>query len=251
LGLRLSYLEYSESESRRFNFRISRAKPFSPDAISAFLAECRDVSAEVVILRGEYSEVSEIFPILQKNCEVYWADTLLEFQKSLNKASCADHLNSGTEIRAARELDRAMLPDLIRRCYKGYRNHYHANPRLNHDLILDGLIEFSMGFLDQRDKLILIASAAGHACGYLCVDLNKGLGSNPIGGSALDMPALRRHKILCDLTHEGDLWLLKNGATRFHAFTRIDKIYIQKLLIRNMHCLPAGSLATLHLNFGG
>lgn len=242
------HLNLSESESRRFGLVVCRGGKLAPHEVDSFLEQCAAMHADVAILRMDAEDATRLIPLLAPRCQTIPADTLLEFRKPLNRRTVADTLQSGADITELAESDAPLLDALVERCYADYTNHYHANPCLDHNAILPGLIEFSRNFIARDDRTVFIASRDGQPCGYLCMDIRDGIGSSVIGGSALDIPHLLRHKILCDLTHRGDLWLLNRGVAKFSAVTRTDKIYIQKLLVHNMHCLPARSLATLHVN---
>ena len=242
------HLNLSESESRRFGLVVCRGGKLAPHEVDSFLEQCAQLHTDVAILRMDAEDAARLVPALAPRCQTIPADTLLEFRKSLNRRTVADALHSGADITELAEHDAPLLDQLVKRCYTAYTNHYHANPCLDHNAILPGLIEFSCNFISRSDRTVFIASRGGEPCGYLCMDIRDGVGSSVIGGSALDIPHLLRHKILCDLPHRGDLWLLNRGVAKFSALTRTDKIYIQKLLVHNMHCLPARSFATLHVN---
>lgn len=242
------FLAFSKTESLRFGYKVFRGtgRPVR-DGMELLSESCAE-RADIVILRTGISELNRLFDQLGQRCHAIWADTLLEYRKTLIPGTVADFLDAGARIVEATEPDRPMLVDLIRRCYAEYQNHYFANPCLNTDYVLAGLIEYSLSFLSHPDRTIFVAYLDDSPCGYLCMDIEDGVGTNPIGGSALDIGMQKRHKILCDLTHFGDRWLLERGVRQFRAVTRTDKTYIQKLLVRNMHCLPAKTVGTLHIN---
>jgi hypothetical protein len=241
-------LTFSKSESNRFDLSVFRNNAFRETELETVLPEAIEESADLVILRFETIDFDRIYTYLSNRCHCIPADSLIEFRKRLNASTIADRLGSGATISEYNGNDRDSLSDVIERCYEAYTNHYHANPCLNVSGVLAGLVEFSRGFTGNPNRTIFVARRDGRLCGYLCMDISAGIGSTVIGGSALDFPAAARHKILCDLTHAGDLWLMDRGVKEFKAVTRIDKIYIQKLLINNMHCMPSRSLSTIHLN---
>ncbi len=242
------FLSLSESESRRFALQVYRGGMVAANEADALLREGMDQSADVVILRMEQEAAGDLLEALAGKCYAIAADALIEFRKPLNKKTIADLLHSGTEIMEITRDNIELLDGLVERCYSEYRNHYHANPCLNRQAVLSGLDEFSRSFALAENRVVLVALHRGVACGYLCMEIRDGTGRSVIGGSALDIPQVLRHKVLCDLTHHGDQWLIDRGITQFKALTRIEKSYIQKLLIRNMHCLPSRALATIHIN---
>lgn len=244
----MAFLVFSESESRRFAYQIYRAHGLTAAAADAFLAECAEKKADIVILRENIEAAEEIAGALRGRCEVIWADNLIEFRKVLRPDTVADQLGSGARIIEAGAGEKTAVLQLVPRCYANYRNHYHANPQLNTSGVTEGLGDFSAGFISRENCAVLLAFHGDEPCGYLCLEIRDGVGSTVIGGSALDIAPGLRHKVLCDLTHAGDLWFLARGVKRFRATTRIDKTYIQKLLFHNMHCLPAQTLSTLHFN---
>lgn len=243
----MRFLSFSESESRRFDLRVFRGGHIDPVDLSRLEAEFFELRPDVVILRMSAIAAAGLIRPLAKKYPVIHADNLIEFRKNLGAATQADFLDSGAAITEVTQGDDE-IDRLIERCYAEYTNHYHANDRLDHSRILPGLIEFSRGFAGRDNRTLLIARYRGKAAGYLCMEMKDGFGSSVIGGSALDMPKALRHRMLCDMTHAGDRWLMERGVKRFRAVTRTDKIYIQKLLIKNMHCLPAEALATVHVN---
>lgn len=241
-------LARSGSESARLGFEIFRSGGVDIEKLPDFFAECAAKRPDVVILRTGATEAHELLPHLSAACHTIVADSMLEFRKTLNADNIADLLDSGAEIYEAAGDDAPQVAELVRRCYAGYTNHYHANPCLDQRRILEGLVEFSLGFMAGSGRTLFVAKLNGRLVGYLCMEIRDGTGSTVIGGSALDIPVALRHKVLCDLTHRGDLWLMQNGVRRFVAVTRTDKTYIQKLLCHNMHTLPSRTLVTLHLN---
>jgi hypothetical protein len=243
----LHFLSISESESHRFDLKICRGGHVGVADIDRLEAEILELRPDVVILRMNAVAAADLMRPLAKKYPVIHADNLIEFRKNLSPETQADFLDSGAVITEVKE-GNPEIDELIERCYAEYTNHYHANDRLDHSRILPGLIEFSRGFAGREHRTLLIARYRGKAAGYLCMEIKDGFGSSVIGGSALDMPKALRHRMLCDMTHAGDAWLMERGVKRFRAVTRTDKIYIQKLLIRNMHCLPAEAISTLHLN---
>jgi hypothetical protein len=242
------FLKRSLSESARLGCEIYRSARLTIEQLPVLFAECAEKLPDVVILRTAADEAYELLPHLSSACHTIVADSLLEFRKTLNAGNLADSFDSGAAIFEAAQEDSVRVADLVRRCYAGYTNHYHANPCLDPARVLEGLVEFSLGFMASADRTLLVAELDGRLVGYLCMEIRDGTGSTVIGGSALDIPVALRHKVLCDLTHRGDEWLLERGIRRFAAVTRTDKIYIQKLLCHNMHTLPARTLVTLHLN---
>jgi|GEM_PF-3117420 len=256
------HVNFSESESRRFSLRMFRGGAVGRDKADELLEECIDHGADTIILRMEQETAAELLDALSEKCHAIGADALIEFRKPLNQKTIADRLGSGAEIVEINQANVQLLDGLVERCYSEYRNHYHANPCLDRQAVLSGLVEFSRSFAMVKDRTVLVAVHRGIPCGYLCMEIRDDHGSNGlptgsrrlpigssvIGGSALDIPPGLRHKVLCDLTHAGDLWLLERNVTQFKALTRTEKSYIQKLLIRNMHCLPSRSLATIHIN---
>ncbi|MBV6494825.1 MAG: hypothetical protein LDLANPLL_02862 [Turneriella sp.] len=242
-------LDFSPRESARFGFRFFRASTPRIDAWKDFLDACYNDRADVVILRGESNLIHAFHQEILPFCHVILADEILEFRKPLNPKTQSDFLKSGAEIIELTQQTAYLLDDVVEHCYEKYANHYHRNPCLNHEKILPGLVEFSHSFLSDTKKTIFIARNKQQTVGYLCMEIKGGVGSTVIGGSSLTLPPLARHKILCDMTHVGDAWLIERGVKEFHAFTRTDKTYIQKLLTRNMHCQVSKSLATLHVNF--
>lgn len=241
-------LTRSRSESARLGFEIFRSNGVAIEKLPVFFAACAEKRPDVVILRTGAAEAHELLPHLSSSCHTIVADSMLEFRKTLHAGNMADSLDSGAVIFEAAEDDSARIAELVRRCYADYTNHYHANPCLDQGRILEGLVEFSLGFMTGAGRTLFVAELHGRLVGYLCMEIRDGIGSTVIGGSALDIPVALRHKVLCDLTHRGDLWLMESGVRRFVAVTRTDKTYIQKLLCHNMHTLPSRTLVTLHLN---
>jgi len=248
MGAMTEFLSSSRAESQRLGFRIFRSAGVKASELVAFFAECAEKRPDVIIMRTGADELYQVLPQLSSACHTIVADSLLEFRKTLHSGNVADFLNSGAEIYEAGLEDEFRVAELVRRCYSNYKNHYHANPCLDQERILEGLVEFSLGFIAHAQRTLFVAAIKDRLVGYLCMEIRDGVGSTVIGGAALDIPMALRHKVLCDLTHRGDLWLIERNVRRFAAVTRTDKIYIQKLLYHNMHTLPSQTLVTLHLN---
>lgn len=243
-------LIFSKSESERFNLKIYRCDQI-PANIHDFLEDAIEKRADLIIMRITAPEAYKFNNIISAHASTLLTDVSLIFEKPLNKRTIAATYHSKMEIFRADQSHSTILSDIVHRCYHKYLNHYAMNPCLDSTKVLDGLIEYSLGFLtasDDKSRGTLLAKIGDKYCGYLSLELIDGVGSTVIGGAAMDEPDLIRHKILSDLTHCGDRLLLEWGAVRFKAQTKIDNFYTQKLLSKYMHSSPVEASITVHIN---
>lgn len=215
--------------------------------MSGLVDEINREKPDVVIVKTTIENEREYLELQAPGYETYAAKYLLSFEKRIREESIVDFLDSKTVIRDAQKQDFPILRELIANCYEEHRSHYHRLPFADHQKILEGYIEWTLSFFQAEGGHLILAEKDNTMLGFMALRKSGNTGSFPIGGVKFSVGPILRHKILCDLGHVGEKWMMKNGCSRFQSITQIDNYYTQKLLYKNMHSLPQACLATIHI----
>lgn len=139
-------LRDSEVESRRFGLRIARGvvgDSVKPDQIRSDIDALRP---DIAIFRCAAGETGQIAALVAAGLAPLHADTLVYHRIALGEPSAGDSSNRDAAIDPARNEDEQALAAIVRRSFHGYRNHYHANPKLPADAILEGYVEWALDY---------------------------------------------------------------------------------------------------------
>lgn len=139
-------LRNSEVESRRFGLKIARgvvADAAKPDQIRSDIASLRP---DIAIFRCAAGETTQIAALVNAGLAPLHADTLVYYRIALGESSVDDRSGQDPAIGPACSEDEEALATVVRRSFHGYRNHYHANPLLPADAILEGYVEWALDY---------------------------------------------------------------------------------------------------------
>lgn len=142
-------LAFSETESRRFGLRTFRGQldSIDPEAMFEFLNRER-VDLAIVrlpsVMQDRAHRLDEI--------GVPWlvADTLVHYTVDFARHDPLPLRNADLKFRETTADDTELLNELIEEIFPTYRNHYHSNPWLNHDDILEGYKEWARNFIAEQ-----------------------------------------------------------------------------------------------------
>lgn len=139
-------LRNSEVESRRFGLRIARGVlggSAPPDQIRSDIDALRP---DIAIFRCAAGETSQIAALVAAGLVPLHADTLVYHRIALADSSAGGGSGRAAAIGPAGKEDEHVLAAIVRRSFHGYRNHYHANPLLAADAVLEGYVEWALDY---------------------------------------------------------------------------------------------------------
>lgn len=141
-------LSASPIESRRFGLQVARGVLLGSEPPDAVLTDIKILRPDLAIFRCAAGDVSQISSLNSNGLTVIHADTLVYYGTQLEgRPQEAQPL---PEIRIAEPADSEALASIIRESFADYRNHYHANPRLSREAILEGYVEWALGNATQE-----------------------------------------------------------------------------------------------------
>lgn len=136
-------LRFSDIESRRFGLRIARGVVSADAAAGQLLQDITALRPDVAIFRCDAGNSLQTGALVAAGLVPIHADTLVYYRIGLDAGPTHD-ADASVAIRPARSNDEQALAAIVRRSFTGYRNHYHANPLLATDAILDGYVEWAL-----------------------------------------------------------------------------------------------------------
>ena len=140
---------YSPLESKRFGLTVHR---YAFDRLDrAAWTKVIDDRPDVAIVRIPAARVHAIDRLPGIDVVPVVADTLVYYAVDLRDRPPAEVLPDEGTYRYATPADREPLERLIRASFAGYSNHYAANPHFAESLVLDGFVEWGLGFLGSAD----------------------------------------------------------------------------------------------------
>ena len=137
-------LRFSDIESRRFGLTVVRGIVPGDAPPGQLLHDIIALRPDVAIFRCDAGNSEQAGALLAAGLIPIHADTLVYYRIALGTPTAQDADDSAAAIRPARPDDEQALAAIVRRSFTGYRNHYHANPRLAPDAILDGYVEWAL-----------------------------------------------------------------------------------------------------------
>lgn len=140
----LGFLHLSDVETRRFGLRIARGVVPPGAASDSVLHGIRSLRPEVAIFRCNAGDTAQIGTLVSAGLVPLHADTLVYHEATLRARPT--RVSAPEPIRLGQAGDAVELSDIVRRSFSTYRNHYHANPLLSPQAILEGYVEWALGY---------------------------------------------------------------------------------------------------------
>ncbi|MGY0560310.1 GNAT family N-acetyltransferase [Luteimonas sp. A277] len=143
-SLSSNVLAESPLESRRFGLRVARGVLSGNETSDAVLTDINILRPDLAIFRCAAGDGGQLASLAAAGLPPLHADTLVYYRASLGRIRELK-IESSHEVRAAESADGHTLATIIRQSFSDYRNHYHANPRLSREAILEGYVEWALG----------------------------------------------------------------------------------------------------------
>lgn len=136
-------------ESVRFGLRVFRATLPTIDVDALFeelIAQCVDLA----IIRTPAGS-DQLHKIAHYGLQPLHADTLVTYECALRDITPKPLKSQRAIIDVARRGDEQAIIALVKKVFAHYPNHYHANPLLDRDDVLDGYCEWALSHIDDSD----------------------------------------------------------------------------------------------------
>lgn len=162
-------LKESDIESRRFGLGIARGVVTGDANPDQVLRDIVALRPDVAIFRCAAGDTRQIAALVAAGLAPLHADTLVYYRIALDAArGDGEDPDFDGAIAQATEEDGDALADIVRRGFRDYRNHYHANPLLPADAILEGYVEWALDYAIRPadGQQTWVYRADGHARGF-------------------------------------------------------------------------------------
>lgn len=236
-------LSYSDSESKRFGFRVFRGTwpVIEPgELLEAVLA----AQADMVFLRVS-TERFEPAGLAQTGLPHLVADTLVYYHCDLSHYEPQLLRNSDLEFLVAGAEHAAVLSGLVDSCFADYTNHYAANPLLRREDWLTGYKEWALGYArPDDDRCCFLAKRADEIVAFATCSFDETSCEGVLYGVA---PGAAGGGLYGDLIRFTQRYFKERGRTLMKVSTQIQNVAVQKVWTREGFRL-AESFATLHVN---
>lgn len=170
-------------------------------------------------------------------------DTLVHYTRDLHRPIPEDRGPSA--IRPLRPVDIDAIVGVAAEAFRGYRGHYHADPRLDRTLADEVYIDWARRSCESRDVAdeVLVADLDDRIAGFMSVRLNEPEeGEGFLSGVA---PFAQGRGVFASLTHHAMRWCTGKGATRMVFSTQVTNTIVQRVWARAGFWL-SGSFYTFH-----
>lgn len=142
-------LNAASLESARFGLRVFRAILPTIDVDALFeelIARCVDLA----IIRTPGGS-DQLYKIAHYGLHPLHADTLVTYECALQDITPKPLKRQRAIIDVARRGDGQAIIALVKEVFAYYPNHYHANPLLDREDVLDGYCEWALSHIDGKD----------------------------------------------------------------------------------------------------
>lgn len=236
-----SLLKASSLDSNRFGIRVARAAVTTPEEAGLAHREALEAGYRMAIARCPASQLGVAQAL--EGVGFLLMDTLVYYGARLGQAGGAVALE-GFALGAASRGDAAGLEEVARHAFRGYRGHYHADPRLDPEAATEGYVEWCLRSLETPQISVLVAREGDRVAGFLT--LRRGEGREPaeieLNGVA---PWAQRRGVYDALLRLSLAEARAQGAAEIVVSTQIDNLAPQKVWVRN-GLEPRGAYYTFH-----
>jgi GNAT superfamily N-acetyltransferase len=217
----------SESESRRFGYRVFRAAQpeIQEDAV---LDDLIASAADVLILRIP-ADAQHTIPRLNRIGLPYFvADTLVYYRIEFSRWTPEPLKNTDLRFELLDARNLAVLDPLLDDIFADYRNHYSANPYLPLDTVLLGYKEWVSGFCAGAadDKLGWLAYLGDTPVAFCTCTQSADVDEGVLYGVC---PSASGKGIYRDLIRFTGAQAKQRGVAAFKVSTQIQNLAVQKV----------------------
>ena len=162
------YLAVSRPDSSRFGMRVIRGEIPGDAPADAVLEDVKALAPDVAIFRCPAGNPRQTAALLRSGLVPLHADTLLYYHGALGQLPPAASTEPGEDIFRATASDAEGIAAVAGLGFAGYRSHYHANPRFEHDRILAGYVEWAIAYTrpDQPGMEAWVAKRDGNIIAF-------------------------------------------------------------------------------------
>ncbi len=240
-------VEFSPLDSERFSIRVARAAHITGSNLSEILDFCASTSIDLLIARCETDDIGVAQRIEKHGFLIM--DTLVYSKFDLIKDKIPDEpLNA--EIRTYRSEDRPWVRQIAAGAFKGYRGHYHADPKLDSGKCDEAYVSWAERSCDSKSVAdeVLIAEYANRPAAFATMRLNSPQEAEGVLFAVA--PDVQGRGIFRSLLIGAMRWCKEKKVDRMLYSTQLTNIAAEKVLCR-VGFQASHSLYTFHKWFTG
>lgn len=238
-------IRLSPLDTQRFGIRTARAFAGTVEDVSAILDFCAREDVDLLIVRCHADDLRTAHRLEQAGGRLM--DTLIYYCRDLQGTPIPAE-EPFVLIRSARPEDVEAVRRIAAEAFRGYRGHYHADPRLDpvnsDEAYVDWAVRSCRGEL--ADEVLVAAEEGGRLLGFVTLRLNDP--KEVEGGLFAVSPEARGKGIARALIIEALRWCQRRKMARFLISTQITNIAAQKVWIR-AGLEPSYAYYTFHVWF--
>ena len=216
----------SPLDEKRFGIRSARGVIAGQEDISAVLGFCREQGVKFLIVRCDTREIA-IAQELERQGFLLM-DALVYYRRTLeNLPLLPDDLIIGY----AGPEDEKEIEEVAARTFRGYKNHYHSDPRLDPARCDEIYVDWAVRSFRKEDAdEIILAKVENKIMGFLTVRVNN---PQEVEGPLFAVsPEAQSRGVGRALMIGAFHWAKKQGARTFVTSTQIINLVSQALWIR-------------------
>lgn len=239
-------LQRSNLDSDRFSMEVFRGQADAACARQVVLEIVRQ-RCDLAIVRVKAGDQSLPAALQKMGLPFIHGDTLVYYEADLHALTPKPLRNIDLSFRKANSADRAALDSLIAATFRGYRSHYHSNPLLGPELILEGYKQWGSSFLGRSQGQLWVAErGGGDVIAFAACDED---GEGTIGEGVLYgvSPDASGGGVYGDLIRHTLLDFKARGFSKMKVSTQVWNYAVQKVWAREGFALIE-AWDTLHVN---
>jgi len=237
--------QLSPLDTQRFGVRTARARVTTVEEVPEVLDFCAREGVQFLIARCRADDLRIAHQLEQAGGRLM--DTLVYYRRDLRKAPVPEE-KPPVLIRPARPEDEEAIRHVATEAFRGYRGHYHADPRLDpakaDEAYVDWAVRSCRGEL--ADEVLVAVGDNGMLLSFATLRLN----SQEEGEGVLFAvhPEAQGRGIYRALILEGMRWCMQQKVASMVVSTQITNIAVQKVWVR-AGFEPSHAYYTFHVWF--
>lgn len=240
-------LEYSDIESRRFNFNVYRGvcEDIKEKNILEFILEN---NVDVAIIRVPSGNQKKIFRLNKLGMPYIIADALVFYCVNLSKYSPRDLKNKDIIFVKCSQDGHNVLGELVENIFQDYDNHYFSNPLLGKSLIMEGYKEWAQSYVtNERDGCVSwIIKKSDSPIGFATCKFNEENSQCEVVLNGV-VPNEAGRGIYSDLIRFIQNYFKNKGFATMLVSTQLQNYAVQKVWNREGFVIEK-SYITIHIN---
>jgi ribosomal protein S18 acetylase RimI-like enzyme len=216
-------------DSERFGVRVVRIPRLRGPEIHADLARCTELRADLLIARCPGDDMATVLDaqragFLLMDCLVHYERALTD----LPRRFCP----TGVAIRSSAPEDADAVARIARRCFTGYRGHYHADPRLDRRAATEVYVSWARtAVVDPAPGTeVLVGAVEGRVVAFLVLERSGDRARASLAGV---LPEHRDRRVLEALSVERLHRSAERGAKTAVSSYLLSNVAVQRSAARS------------------